>query len=298
MKCNCLILLTAWMVYISCSPRLPAPSSEEWVQLFNKKDLSGWDVKIAHHELNENFNNSFLVKDSLLRVDYSGFKQFDGQFGHLYYEKPFSYYKVRIEYRFFGTQLAGAPEWGNLNSGIMLHSQSAETVGRDQSFPVSLEMQFLASDSTLKRPTGNLCTPGTEVWMKSDKVQDHCIDASSGQYPVGEWVTAEAVVLGDSIIYHIINGDTVLTYHKPVIGGGFVNQTLSWSSGGFGADSTSWIRQQGRPLSTGYIALQAESQPLEFRTVVLLNLEGCMDKSAINYKSYFIKGNKDSCRYR
>lgn len=298
MKCTCLLILMIWVACTACSEQSSIPSSEEWVPLFNKKDLSGWDVKITHHGLNENFGHNFLVKDSLLIVDYSGFKKFDGQFAHLYYKKPFSYYKVRVEYRFSGTQLEGGPEWGKLNSGIMLHSQSAETVGKDQSFPISLEMQFLASDSTLKRTTGNLCTPGTEVWMKGEKVKDHCIDASSKEYSVGDWVNAEAVVLGDSIIHHLINGDTVLTYNKPIIGGGFVNQTLSWTSGGFGSDSSRWIEQQGRPLSRGYIALQAESHPLEFRTVVLLNLEGCMDKNAANYKSYFIKENKDSCHYK
>jgi hypothetical protein len=34
-------------------------------------------------------------------------------------------------------------------------------------------------------------------------------------------------------------------------------------------------------LSEGYIALQAESHPTEFRKVELLNLVGCMDKKTL-----------------
>ena len=53
----------------------------------------------------KNFNNNFYVKDSVLKVDYSGYSKFNGEFGHLYYKEPFSYYIVRVEYRFTGQQL-------------------------------------------------------------------------------------------------------------------------------------------------------------------------------------------------
>jgi hypothetical protein len=282
-----------------CSPgKKNLPEKEEWIQLFNKKDLSGWDIKIAKHPLNDNFNNNFYVKDSILKIDYSAFQKFDGEFGHLYYKEPFSYYKVRVEYRFNGQQLQGGPDYAWLNSGVMLHSQSASSLGINQTFPVSLEMQLLGSDEKQKRTNGNLCTPGTQVNMKGSLVNSHCINSSSKNNMADEWVTAEAVVLGDSVIYHIINADTVLTYEKPRVGGGFVNNDLTWTRGGFGADSLSWMQKQGAALTSGYIALQAESHPLEFRKVELLNLEGCMDKSALNYKSYFIKADNSKCKYK
>jgi hypothetical protein len=273
-------------------------NEEEWIPLFNKKDLTGWDVKIAKHDLNDNFNNTFLVKDSILKVDYSGYPKFDGQFGHLYYKEPFSYYKIRIEYRFTGKQMADGPDYAYLNSGVMLHSQSAASMGHEQTFPVSLEMQFLANNDSLKRATGNLCTPGTEVSMNGNIVHDHCINSSSANYPADKWVTAEAVVLGDSIIHHIIEGDTVLTYHKSHIGGGFVNNNFAWSRGGFGADSTDWITKNGVALASGYIALQAESHPVEFRKVELLNLVGCTDENAINHKHYYLKTDNSKCKYK
>jgi Domain of Unknown Function (DUF1080) len=274
------------------------PSKKEWIQLFNKKDLTGWDIKIAGHGLNENFNNNFYVKDGILKVDYSGFKKFSGEFGHLYYKDPYSFYIVRVEYRFTGQQLEGGPSYAYLNSGVMLHSQSAASLSKYQSFPVSLELQLLASDEKQKRHNGNLCTPGTEVSMNGQPVAAHCIDSKSKNSYLNEWVTAEAVVYGDSLIHHIINGDTVLSYEKTKVGGGFVNTGMTWTTGGFAADSSRWIKKDGTPLSSGYIALQAESHPVEFRKVELLNLEGCTDPKAINYKSYFVKSNNTACRYK
>lgn len=284
---------------LSCTaPINQSATQQDWQQLFNGKDLSGWDIKIVGHDLNDNFNNNFYVKDSILKVDYSGFKKFDGAFGHLYYKKPFSYYIIRVEYRFTGQQLEGGPSYAYLNSGVMLHSQSAASVTKNQSFPVSLEMQLLASDDKQKRPNGNLCTPGTSVSMNNQKVDAHCIDSKSKNSYLGEWVTAEAVVYGDSLIHHIINGDTVLTYDHTRVGGGFVNAGMTWTTGGFAADSLQWIQKDNTPLATGYIALQAESHPVEFRKVELLNLEGCMDPKASNYKSYYVKASNGSCKYK
>ncbi|MBL7739412.1 MAG: DUF1080 domain-containing protein [Chitinophagaceae bacterium] len=297
MKYLLLISVSVSIFFLSCTGPAKQDLSEEWVQLFNKKDLTGWDIKITKHELNDNFNNTFRVEDSILKVDYSGYTKFDGEFGHLYYKEPFSYYKIRIEYRFTGKQLEGGPGYAYLNSGVMLHSQGAATLGRDQSFPVSFEMQFLASDTARKRTTGNLCTPGTYVSMNGKPVFDHCINSSSPNYPADQWITAEAVVYGDSVIHHIIESDTVLTYNKPQIGGGFINTTQPWINFGFGADSLNWIQKENTVVSSGYIALQAESHPLEFRKVELLNLEGCMDKKALNYKSYFVKTDNSKCRY-
>lgn len=281
----------------SCLQTTHDADTKVWRQLFNGKDLSGWDIKITKHDLNDNYQNNFIVKDSILKVDYSSFSTFDGQFGHIYTKDSFSYYHLRIEYRFSGTKLADAPSWADLNSGVMLHSQSAASMGKNQAFPVSLEMQFLASKDTIKNTTGNLCTPGTEVSINGKIAYDHCINSFSKNYPLDEWITAEAIVLGDSIAYHIINGDTVLRYSQLHTGGGFINTTSSWASQGFGADSVQWIQKQGMPLKSGHIALQAESFPIEFRKVEIIELEGCTDKKAKNYKSYYLKSDNSKCKY-
>jgi len=293
-----LVLFCIVLLYdISCQTEPPNnPDQKEWVSIFNGKDLTGWDIKIAGYDLNDNYNQTFRVEDSILKVDYSRYEKFDGKFGHLYYKEPLSYYIIRTQYRFEGHQLKGAPEWGYLNSGVMLHSQSAKSVNKNQTFPVSLEMQLLASDDSLKRHTCNLCTPGTQVSWKGRRNESHCIDSNSKSYKPEQWVTAQAVVLGDSVIHHMVDGDTVLTYEHPIVGGGFVSLSNSWTTGAI-SDSLAWINKAGTPLKEGYIALQAESHPVWFKKIELLNLKGCTDPKAKNYKSYYLKSDRSACKY-
>ena len=54
---------------------------------------------------------------------------------------------------------------------------------------------------------------------------------------------------------------------------------------------------EGKLLSSGFIALQAEGHPVDFRNVRLLNLEGCMDPKAANYKRYYVKSNPPRARW-
>jgi hypothetical protein len=208
-------------------------SKEDWESLFNGKDLTGWDIKIKDHPLNENYKNTFRIEDSMIRVVYNDYKKFDNQFGHLYTTKPYSYYKLKLQYRFVGEHLVDAPEWADRNSGVMLHSQSAQSVNLNQNFPVSLEFQFLCGNGKDTVPTGSVCTPGTFITYKGKPFLDHIKNSNSKTYLKNEWISAEAEVYGDSLIRHIINGDTVLTYTKPMIGEGFVSNINSWTWAGY-----------------------------------------------------------------
>ncbi|MEZ4771617.1 MAG: DUF1080 domain-containing protein [Bacteroidia bacterium] len=285
--------------FLACST--PAPQSdvnkEEWISLFNGKDLTGWDIKITGRPINDNFLNTFRVEDSMLRISYDEYDQFGTYFGHLYYQKPYSYYKLKFEYRFLGEQTPGGAVWNNRNSGVMLHSQSAASMGMDQDFPVSIELQTLGGLGDGPRTTANLCTPGTMVEIGGELTRDHCIDSHSKTYDGDQWVAVEAVVLGDSVIHHIIGPDTVLTYNKPQIDGTFVSKdNYNWVEAGV-PNPEEWEKKDGTPLTSGYIALQAESHPIDFRNIELLELEGCMDPKAVNYKSYYIKSAPEKCKY-
>jgi hypothetical protein len=272
-------------------------NKEEWISLFNGKDLAGWDIKIKDHPLGDNYKNNFRVEDSMIRVDYSQFEKFDNQFGHLYTQQPYSYYKLKMQYRFTGDHLADAPIWADRNSGVMLHSQSAKSMDLHQNFPVSLEFQFLCGNGKDTVPTGSVCTPGTYITYDGKPYLEHIKQSNSKTYLKNEWITAEADVYGDSLIHYIINGETVLTYTKPMIGEGFVNKTLTWTAANI-TDSISWISKANTPLKEGYIALQAESQPVDFRNIQLLNLVGCTDPKAVNYKSYYVKAENERCKYK
>ncbi|MCX6300618.1 MAG: DUF1080 domain-containing protein [Bacteroidia bacterium] len=250
-----LILFVIAFVVLSCKTK--KSENGEWIQLFNGKDLTGWDIKIKGSALNENYKNTFRVEDGVMKVCYDEYEKFNNEYGHIFYKEPFSHYKLRIEYRFTGEQTPEGPSWAFRNSGVMLHSQSAASMNFDQDFPVSIEAQFLGGDGVSERPTGNVCTPGTNIVMNGELITQHCTNSSSKTYHGDVWVHAEFVVLGDSIIHHIIEGDTVLTYTKPQIGGDLPE--------GFPLP-------EGTLLKGGYLCLQAESHPVEFRKVELLDL--------------------------
>lgn len=290
-----LILIAVFIFVQGCSSKKEV-TKEEWQPIFNGKDLTGWDIKIKGHPLNENYKSTFRVEDSMLRVVYSDYAKFDNQFGHLYSQVPYSYYKLKLQYRFVGNHLEDAPGWADRNSGVMLHSQSARSMEINQDFPVSLEFQFLCGNGKDTVSTGNVCTPGTVIDFNGKRYTGHIQNSNSKTFLKNEWITAIAEVYADSLIRHIINGDTVLTYTNAMIGEGFVNNDLNWTKGNV-TDSMVWINRANTPLREGYIALQAESQPIDFRRIEVLNLIGCMDTKAKNYKSYYIKADNSKCKY-
>ena len=271
-------------------------NKEEWVPLFNGKNPDGWAIKITGHQLNDNYKNTFRVEDSMLRIAYDQYTSFDDKFGHLYYQTPFSYYRLRFQYRFTGNQTPGGADWNVRNSGVMIHSQSAKSVEINQDFPVSIEVQLLGGLGTGERPTGNVCTPGTQVHIKDTLRPEHCINSSSKTYNGDRWVNMTVEVFGDSLVRHIVEADTVLTYEKPQISGGFVGESHDWTKANI-TDSTFWINKDGTLLKEGFIALQAESHPIDFRRIEILNLVGCIDPKAKNYKDYYIKSDNSKCVY-
>lgn len=232
-----------------------------WIRLFNGRDLTGWTVKIAGHDVGEDFANTFRVEAGVLKVGYEGYRTFNAQFGHLFSEQPFSDYHLVLEYRFVGEWLADTPGWARRNSGAMLHAQDPRTMRRDQDFPISIELQLLGGlGDGRPRPTANLCTPGTEVSIGGEQVRGHCVNSSSRTHDGDGWVRVEAFVYGDSLITHVVEGDTVLRYERPRIGGGNVE----------GHDPAQKV--DGRALTAGFIALQSEGHPIEFRRVDLRRL--------------------------
>lgn len=261
-KITAVVFIAFLFILGGCAQKDPA---NKWVTLFNGKDLKDWDIKIAGYPLNDNFANTFRVEDSLLKVSYDGYgDSLKGRYGHIFYKKKFSAYLLVAEYRFYGKQISDGPGWAYLNNGLMLHCQSPQSMTLEQDYPISIECQLLGSDSLVTRTNANVCTPGTNIMMDGKLITQHCNNSDSKPCPAHEWTHVEALVLGDSIIKHIVGTDTVLVYEKPTIGGGSANH----------ADPK--VKIDGKPLKDGYIALQSESMPTEFRMVKLFNLEPYM----------------------
>ena len=237
------------------------PKKEKWIQLFNGKNLNNWTVKIHHHEVGDNFGNTFRAEDGMIKVRYDQYDQFNERYGHLYYNKPFSHYKLRLQYRFTGVWRKDAPDYTEKNSGIMFHSQDPNTMPKEQDWPISVEMQFLGILVDGKpRPTGNMCSPGTDVVFQGKIDPRHCINSTSKTFENEQWITAELIVRGDALVTHIINGETVLEYTQPQIGGGVANRY------------NPAVKNDGKLLKSGFIALQSEGQEIDFRNIELLDL--------------------------
>lgn len=247
------IALSLPLVFFGCSVKQSSPGPK-WEQMFDGKDLNGWDVKIRKHDLNDNYGNTFSVKDGNIQVRYDQYSEFDEQYGHLFYKKPYSYYLIGVEYRFVGDQVKGGPGWAYRNSGIMIHGQDPATMKKDQDFPNSIEVQLLGGAGNGERSTANLCTPGTQFVKDGKVIKTHCIESNSKTFNGDQWVRVEVLVLADSLVVHYVNGEEVLRYTRPQldpVGGA----------------------AEGQLLKGGSISLQSESHPVDFRKVEIINLE-------------------------
>ena len=263
MRRSALALVLSLVPALALAGERPAapPTDAKWIALFNGKDLDGWVPKITGYDAGVNFGDTFRVKKGVLEVSYDRYEAFGGRFGHLFYRTPFSHYVIAVEYRFTGDQAKGGPDWAFRNSGIMIHGQPVETMRKEQDFPISIEVQLLGGRGDGKpRSTANLCTPGTNVVMDGKLETRHCVSSTSKTFDGDQWVRVEVEVHGGGVITHLVNGEAVLSYEKPRVGGGNVS----------GYDPAA--KRDGELLTGGSISLQSESHPVEFRKVELREL--------------------------
>ncbi len=260
-------VLAALMMMTACNSKpkteqVTEKSGENWIQLFNGKDLSDWQVKFKGDELGVNYNNTFRVEDGLLRVSYENWDEWNGKFGHLFYKDEFSHYKLHVVYRFIGQQAKGGPAWAFRNNGLMIHGQSAESMELDQDFPTSIEVQLLGGITGKgERSTMNLCTPGTNVVMDGQLIEQHCINSKSETQRDDKWVDVEVEVHGGEIIRHFVDGKEVMYYEQPQL-----DPRDEYAMKFIPADGN-------KIITKGTISIQAESHSTDFKTIELLVLE-------------------------
>ena len=246
----------------ACGPKAPtehvdAPGGK-WLSLFNGKDLSDWTVKIAGHDVNDNYRDTFRVEDGLLKVSYKQYDQFGGRFGSLFSKKKLSRYWLRAEYRFTGDEVAGAPSWAFKNSGLQLHSQAPETMRKEQEFPVSVEFDIVGGHFIGSRPTGDVCQNGTLVKIDGAPLSGQCSKLSGITIRNEQWVTAVAEVLGSTRVRQIVDGALVVEY---------TDLALDPKN----ADARKLIAPDGNAAwGAGYVSIQSNGHPIEFRRIEVL----------------------------
>lgn len=254
-----LLCLTTVATVLATALVLSAPQQEKWITLFDGKTLDGWTPKVVGHKSGEDPYDTFRVQDGKIVVRYDKYgDEFKDRFGHLFYKTEFSNYRLRMEYRFVGEQVKGGAGWAWRNSGVMIHGQKANTMGESQSFPVSIEVQFLGGDGSGNRPTGNLCTPGTNVVYQNKLWTQHCTNSTSPTLDGDQWVRIE-VEVKDGHIKHFVNGKMVIEYDAPQLDPN-------------DADAKKLIKGDDLMLQGGTISLQSESHPVEFRNIQIMEL--------------------------
>lgn len=255
---NLLSIFSLFFLLVSCKTSDRLNSTNNWDQIFNGKSLEGWTMKIVGYELGDNFANTFRVKDGLLQIRYDGYgDNFDNRFGGLYYNKNLQNYRLKVEYRFVGETAAGAPSWGYRDSGVQFHSQDPKTIDLDQPFPVCLEYNLHGGNGTDERPVGEICTNGTLVDIQGKQSTSYCTPAQIKKTFHGDqWVTLEIDVQNNTIS-HYVNGELILTYNNPRynaehdLGKRFTQQGMTF-------------------LHEGFISLQSNSHPIDFRRIELI----------------------------
>lgn len=258
---NRVLSIALILSFIGCG-NINKPKPKEWQTLFNGENLDGWVVKLNHHELGDNYENTFRVVDGVIQVNYDGYNEFGDRYGHLFYHKPFSAYRLKFEYRFTEQWMDEASEFAYRNSGIMFHSQDPKVMLKNQKWPIAVEFQFLAEEKEGEpRSTGNSCSPGTHIHKDGKLLKPHVTLSSAKTYKWNQWVKGELIVDKQSNITHIIEGDTVLQYSNPIMGGRAI----------IGADPAMLI--EGKSITSGFIGLQAEGQGVEFRSIKIKELD-------------------------
>ncbi|MEO6097934.1 MAG: DUF1080 domain-containing protein, partial [Fibrobacteria bacterium] len=261
--------------------------ASDWIDIFNGKDLDGWVPKVVGTPAGEDPLKTFYVKDGLLLVDYANYTgSFGNRYGNLTYQKrKFSYYLVHAEANPWGVkQPSGSPDWANQNNGLLFHSQSMESMSLSQSYPTSVEFQILGSlnhlnsdSKTENGTTANLCSAalGTSMIVDGKRVTPSCLTAKHVKIDTSHFQVVEALILGDSLVKHMVAGDT----------GKALDTVLTYSK----------LQQGGKPLTEGYLTIQGESAPYKFRKIRILELAGCTDSKFASYRSYFLKSDASKC---
>jgi hypothetical protein len=249
----------------ACAPRpevhVEAPTGN-WISLFNGRNLDGWTVKLAGTDVNDNYRNTFRVENGVLKVRYDQYDKFGDRFGSLYYNTKLSRYWLRVEYRFVGDLAPGAPGWAYKNSGIQLHSQAPQTLRKDQQFPVSVEFDLVGGRSFGSHPTGDVCHYGTNISVAGARLNEQCSKLGDITIRDDQWVTALAEVDGARSVRQIVNGNLVVEY---------TDLTLDPKN----PDARTLIALGAdQALSSGYLSLQSNGAPVEFRRIEILPIGG------------------------
>jgi hypothetical protein len=233
----------------------------KWTSLFDGRTLNGWTAKIVGYPAGEDPLQTFRAKDGVIYVSYEKYNgKMDGRWGHLFYKKPFRAFRLSLDYRFVGEEMPPV-RTTPVNSGVMFDSQSPESMALDQGYPIAVEGQLLGPyPAGPVRFTGSFCTMGTRLFAQ-DKDLGHCVVSNVDPGPMGTWVHYELEVMADGHVAESIDGKATVSVERVELDPNFtrfpIKHLIEAASGQL-------------QLNGGYIALQSEGHPIEFRNIRIM----------------------------
>ena len=260
MKMPIIVLLVVALAGFSCSSTRSSrdgSTDSKWVSLFNGKNLDGWKPKIAGFPYGENFGNTFRVENGILSTRYDQYGNFNERFGAIYFNKKFSNFRLKVEYRFTGELTPGAPVWGFRDGGINYLGQDPTSMDLTQQFPITLEYNLLGGNGKDERPTGEICAAGIYIEVAGARNTLFCTPPTVRRtFPGDEWVTAEIEVRNGQV-KHFVNGEEILQFSNPKLD---PSNDLAKKLIVYGADE----------VKDGFLSLQSNSHPMDFRKVEII----------------------------
>ena len=95
--------------------------------------------------------------------------------------------------------------------------------------------------------------------MNDTLITEGFVGAKGKTFHGDEWITVETEVLGNKVIKYMVNGVKVIEFNNPQLDEENEN-------------AQKLIKDGNKMLHEGDIALQAESHPVEFRKIEILDL--------------------------
>jgi hypothetical protein len=253
----------------------------QWVQVFNHKDLSHLHPLIHGWKYDDNHYNTFRVDPATgylvnSLADYpGGAKGYGGHCGLLYVDRYLTDYRLRIEYHFLPTGD------GNNNGGMEVFCQDPSQVTGDPMYAPGLEIQVIAqctngcSGGTTKAGDGSnnlsICQPtpvrASTVMGNPNAGTTNCTPGSYAILPKAtQWVTIECEIHPNntSKCWNCFEGDPTPSTPFPSC-----NPDISQRP-----DITfSGVHDNSGMLKGGYFApIQSEAQEQEYRTIEIMDL--------------------------
>jgi Domain of Unknown Function (DUF1080) len=216
----------------------PVPLKDEWIKLFNGKDLNGWDTYLGPPlddagkklsdtpvGLNNDPNHVFtIVKDGAEKVI-----RISGQeWGGISTKKEYDDFHLQLQFK-WGSLLWGSKKGQKKDSGLLYfavgkHGADYGAWMRSQEFQIQegdcgdywgvagavqdIKAIKKSDKEYVYDPTGEFYT-----FSEGTNTGRHCIKNPDAEKPSGEWNTVDLYCHGDTSV-HMVNGKVVMILYN------------------------------------------------------------------------------------